>query len=274
MLNRHASRLLGLLLILITATALAAPKKDLWARWDVFNPMSTSVVDNHLWAAFLKKYVVTNHQGVNVVRYSAVTPQDNALLLSYLKSMQAVDIDNYNRDEQLAFWINLYNAQTVYTVLKHYPVKSILEINTSPGVFSKGPWGHKTLSVLGEKISLNDIEHRILRPIWNDYRIHFAVNCASMGCPNLQKKPFEGKDIDVMLDKAATEYINSARGVVVRQGKLKVSRLFIWYEEDFGNTQSNLLKVLDIFAAPALKAQLQRIKRISGSQYDWALNGS
>ena len=97
--------------------------------------------------------------------------------------MQAVAISNYNRNEQKAYWINVYNALTIDLILSRFPVASIRDINISPGLLARGPWGAKLFIVEGEKLSLDDIEHRILRPIWKDNRIHYAVNFASLGLP-------------------------------------------------------------------------------------------
>ena len=122
--------------------------------------------------------------------------------------MAAVRVSGLGRDEQCAYWINLYNALTLEVVLDHYPVDSIRDIDISPGLFSQGPWGKKLITVEGEQVSLNDIEHRILRPIWRDPRIHYAINCASLGCPNLQPRPFTGRTLDHALDLAAMRFVD------------------------------------------------------------------
>jgi Protein of unknown function, DUF547 len=98
--------------------------------------------------------------------------------------LQTVAISAYHQQEQQAFWINLYNARTVSAVLAHYPVASLRDIRLS-GLFSTGPWHAKLVTIEGEKVSLDDIEHRIVRPLWKDNRLHDALNCASLGCPNL-----------------------------------------------------------------------------------------
>jgi len=159
--------------LLTVSIAQAAPKAELWPRWRAHDPGSTQTIDHVAWDRFLKKYVVSPHpSGINRVRYDAVTPEDRKLLKSYLQHLQRVPISSFNKAEQKAYWINLYNALTVDLVLSHYPVKSILDINISPGIFSRGPWGAKLLTIEGEKLSLDDIEHRILRPIWKDNRVH------------------------------------------------------------------------------------------------------
>ena len=184
-------RVLAVFAVLFACSAVhAAPKSELWPRWQKNDAASKQKIDHGAWDGFLKKYVVDNAGGVNRVRYAAVTPEDRAALANYLKSLEGASVSNYNRAEQRAYWINLYNAKTVELILSRFPVKSIRDINISPGLFSSGPWGAKGLTIEGEKISLDDIEHRILRPIWKDNRVHYAVNCASIGCPNLQPTAF------------------------------------------------------------------------------------
>ena len=98
-----------------------------------------------------------------------------AALNAYVENLSRMPINDFNRAEQKAFWINLYNALTVKVVLAAYPVKSIRDIAISPGLFARGPWGKKLIEIDGETVSLNDIEHRILRPIWRDPRLHYAL---------------------------------------------------------------------------------------------------
>ena len=109
--------------------------------------------------------------------------------------MSDLTITDYNKKEQLAYWINLYNSLTIKVVLEHYPVKSIKEIKLS-GIFKPGPWKKELVIIEGKKLSLDNIEHDILRPIWKDNRVHYAVNCASIGCPNLQNSAFTAKNSD------------------------------------------------------------------------------
>jgi Protein of unknown function, DUF547 len=158
-----------------------------------------------------------------------VAPEDRKALKSYLENLQSLQISQYNRAEQKAYWINLNNALTVEVVLSRYPVESIRDIGISPGLFSRGPWDAKLLTVEGEKLSLNDIEHRILRPIWRDARVHYAVNCASLGCPNLQPAAFTTDNTENLLERGAKEYVNHPRGVAVRNQKLRVSSIYVWF---------------------------------------------
>ncbi len=187
--------------------------------------------------------------------------------------MTAVPISAYKRDEQRAYWINLYNALTVKVVLDHYPVKTIRKISAwfAIGLW-RGPWNRKLITVEGEGLSLNDIEHRILRPIWRDPRIHYAVNCASIGCPNLRKQAFTATNAETLLARGAREYLNHNRGAKIKDGRLIVSSIYVWFKEDFGDSDRGAIRHLQQYAESVLATALAHVKRIADDHYDWALN--
>ncbi len=259
-------------LICFISHVYAAPSKDLWIRWQIFNPLSTDTINHQPWQEFLAKYDHTTRTGNNLIDYTYVTKEDKKTLQQYLNYLSNIKIEHYNRNVQLAYWINLYNALTVQTVLEHYPIKSILDINTSPGWFSRGPWDAKLIRVDNIQLSLNDIEHRIVRPIWNDPRAHFALNCASLGCPNLQQTAYTGENVYQLLNIGAKEYVNSKKGVSIERGKLIISKIFKWYEADFGGNDQDVINFLKLFAEPPLRSKLMQIHKISDSVYDWSLN--
>ena len=207
--------LAGAMLLANLQPAGAAPRAELWERWTAQVPGSTETVDHSSWDRLVRRYVRVDESGVNRFAYSQLTSEDRAALDEYLVVLSRTLITRYNRDEQLAYWVNLYNALTVRVVLDHYPVESILDIRISPALFAAGPWGKKLIEVESVPLSLDDIEHRILRPIWRDPRIHYAVNCASVGCPSLMTSAFAAENADTLLDRAAREYINHPRGVRV-----------------------------------------------------------
>lgn len=256
--------------VFISVTAAAAPKAELWQRWTAHNATATTTIDHAIWDRLVRTYVSSFPDGVNRVAYASVTGTDRKLLEGYIDTLMAIPISAYNRGEQRAYWINLYNAVTVKVVLDHYPVKSIRQIK--PHVFSIGPWRKKRITVEGAQLSLDDIEHRILRPIWRDPRLHYALNCASIGCPNLLKQAFTAANSETLLTQAAHAYINNARGAELRNGRLVVSSIYKWYKEDFGGTDQGVIYHLRRYAEPALSTRLRDIKRIAGDHYDWTLN--
>ncbi len=261
------------LALLVAQTAGAAPKADLWPRWEKNDPANKQKVDHSAWDAFLKKYIVAPHpSGINRVNYATVAPEDRTALANYVKSLESVAVSGYSRAEQRAYWINLYNAKTVELILTRFPVKSIRDINISPGLFSSGPWGAKLMTVEGEKLALDDIEHRILRPIWKDNRIHYAVNCASLGCPNLQPAAFTAENTESLLERGAREYVNHRRGVSLQSGKLKVSSLYVWFQEDFGGSAEGLMEHWAKYAGKTLADALLSYSGGLEHDYDWRLN--
>lgn len=266
-------RLIAVLcLALLPGVATAAPKAETWPRWERQDPASTRVLNHTLWANFLKHNVVRGSDGINRVRYGQISSDDGGFLRVYLNELQRTEVSTLRREEQRAFWINLYNAQTVKIVMERYPVESILDIAITPGFFTKGPWGARLLKVEDETLSLDDIEHRILRPIWKDARTHYALNCASLGCPDLQSEPFTASNTEALLEAAARAYVNHPRGARVDEGRLYVSSLYDWFAADFGGKDKAVIDHLRRYAAPPLAAQLQAIDKISGDDYDWALN--
>ena len=252
--------------------ASAAPDAVLWERWLAHDPESTETIDHDVWGEFLDRYLVTGTDGINRVAYGSVTPEGRAVLDRYIVGLTEVRISGYARPEQMAYWINLYNALTVQVILDHYPVESIRDVDISPGLFSDGPWGKKLVAIEGDNVGLDDIEHQILRPIFEDPRIHYAVNCASIGCPNLQPSPFQADLLDRQLDVAAIEFINHSRAVDIRGGRLRASSIFDWFEEDFGGDDRSVIAHLKAFAAPDLAMKLEGVGGVGDYDYDWRLN--
>ncbi len=260
-----------LLLMAMSLAALAAPKAELWERWSASAPSKVGL-DHAVWNDFLSRNVQVGRDGINRIAYGQVTKKDREALRGYLEKMQGVPIRRFSRDEQRAYWINLYNAATMQVVLDHYPVKSILKIDISPGLFAKGPWKKKLLTIDGEKVSLDDIEHRILRPIWQDARTHYAVNCASLACPNLQPQAYTTGSMDALLEAGARAYVNHPRGATLAKGRLTVSSIYVWFQADFGGDDAGVIAHLKKYAEPALKKQLGEVRRIDDDEYDWSLN--
>ena len=261
--------------LLTSSTLYGAPKAELWPRWQKHDAASKQKIEHGAWESFLKKYLVAPHpSGINLVRYAAISSQERAQLKSYIDTLQSASISDFNRAEQRAYWINLYNALTVDVILSRFPVESIRDINISPGFFTRGPWGAKLLTIEGEKLSLDDIEHRILRPIWKDNRLHYAVNCASLGCPNLQPVAYTGENTEALLEKGAREFINHPRGVAIMNGKLKVSSIYVWFQEDFGGSTEGLIEHWNKYATGSVVEALKNYRGGLDHVYDWRLNGA
>ncbi len=243
----------------------AAPKSDLlpqWASSDESNPVTIS---HETWQLILDKYLVKSGDQ-NLFRYKTVSHQDKQIIEQYIRKLSKIDPRKYRKKEQFPYWVNLYNAATINLVLDNYPTSSIRNIGS---FFRFGPWDKNIVTVAGESLSLNDIEHRILRPIWRDPRIHYVVNCASLGCPNLPKQALTGMNTEFVLNKAAETFINSPKGVTIQGNELVLSSIFDWYAEDFGETEKQVLMHID---------QYRKKDPVAGWQgsidykYDWNLN--
>ncbi len=256
----------------------AAPQAELWPRWQDHDPDSTISVDHSKLAGFLSEYLVLDHpDGVIRARYADITGADRRTLQEYIALLESTPVSGLNRDEQIAFWTNLYNAVTLELILEHYPVSSIRDIRISGPLYNRHPWDAHLTAVEGVDLTLNDIEHRIMRPIWQDPRIHYAVNCASIGCPDLQPEPFTGENWDELYDRAARRYVNHPRGARFSGGRPTISSIYDWYVDDFGGSIEGVVEHMLRYAEPELAGELRAFAdggyrgRVR-YEYDWKLN--
>lgn len=204
--------------------------------------------------------------------YAAVSLADQAMLHHYISTLEATKISQYSRDEQLAFWVNLYNALTVQLIVKHYPVTSIKDI----GNMITGPWNDEITRVAGMPLTLNQIEHGIIRANWQDSRVHYVLNCASIGCPDLPKRPLLADHIEQQLEQAARAFVNQKKAVHFTQEQLVLSKIYQWFSDDFGadfvDNRDALIAHLAQYAQPQLKKKLLNFKGDIRYQYNWQLN--
>ena len=261
-------------LLLMANMAMASFHKNIWPKWEVHNPLSHDIISHQEWQDFLTRCVIANEEGINLVDYPHLTEADLEELQNYINRMSKIDIHNYNRREQLAFWINLYNALTVQIVADYYPVDSIQEIKISPGLFNAGPWGANLVTISGTQLSLDDMQNRIIRPIWNDPRTIYAINHATIGGANLSKEAYQGHTVSAQLNKAAYEYINSLRGIQVIEGRLIVSKVYYWFIDDFGGSMQGLIRHLSLYANEPLRSKLEHIDGVNSYIYNWHLNST
>lgn len=250
-----------------------APKATGDEYWNSSVESSKNQFDHSLWQEILEEYVITGEaSNINTVDYEGIQENDQDSLASYINYLTAIDPRNYNRAEQQAYWINLYNALTVQLISQNYPLESITTLGQTTLAF--GPWDDQLTTVAGKGLSLNDIEHRILRPFWNDHRIHFAVNCASIGCPNLQAQAFTAENTEALLEQGAYEYLNHPRGLSFDNDSLTLSSIFEWYAEDFGQNPSQVLSTLSGYVNDEIAEKLNTYNGDIKYEYSWQLNGS
>jgi hypothetical protein len=223
------------------------------------------------WTEILQAYILPTADGINLFDYAALKDNagDRARLDAYIERIANQDWENLPREEQFVSWANLYNAVTIRHIIERYPVKSIRS------GYITGPWKDEGVEVAGRGfVSLDEMEHGILRQDWDEPRIHYMVNCASIGCPNLRATAWEATPtLDAELDAAARAFINHPRGVTIRRnGGLKVSRIYKWFIEDFGDSEEGVIEHLLEFAEPELVEGINIERDIERHQYDWDLN--
>lgn len=243
----------------------------------VSEPLSAETSDA-AFDALLARYVKASADGVNRIDYAKwkASAQDLTSLNGYISQLAARAPSKMPRNDAFAFWCNLYNAVTLNVVLDRYPVASIRDIK-SDGLFDPkaylGPWRTKRVTVEGRSYSLDEIENDVLRPVFKDPRVHYAINCASYGCPNLRTKAWSAASLDADLDAAAASYINHPRGVTALPGnKLKVSSIYKWFSADFGGDDAGVVAHLRKYAGATLAAALSKQPAIAEDGYDWSLN--
>lgn len=268
--RRSSLGLIVLFFLLMSSTQLAAaPAANLWSFWNKSDEQSSQQLQHGEWSGILQRHIIHDEQGRALVDYAALKVDDATVLQRYITSLAVIDPRTLRKPEQMAYWINLYNALTVQLVIEAYPVSSIRKIKG--GFFSTGPWDEPVITVVGKSLTLNDIEHRILRPIWHDKRIHYAVNCASMGCPDLAATAYEADKLDAQLDSAARIFINQRKGLEsLGEGRVQLSSIYDWYEVDFGSA-AELFEHLQTFHEGHILVDGQPPAEID-YDYDWSLN--
>ena len=216
-----------------------------------------------IYSLLLKKYVT--NKGVNYDGFK----KDEKLLDEYLAILNSTNVKSLSKKSLFAFYINAYNAFTIKLVLTKYPgINSIKEI----GSFFSNPWNKKFILLQGKTISLDHIEHKILRPKFKDPRVHFAINCASKSCPPLRNEPYKGELLENQLDDQAREFINNKKNTFIKKDTLFISKIFKWFEKDFSN---NPILFIRRYAFEELKEKLDssgKNIKIIYLNYDWTLN--
>lgn len=223
-----------------------------------------ATVDHRLFGDLLKKYVQDGN-----VNYAGFKSEE-AGLNQYLELIEKVDPETLSRNEQFAFYANAYNAWTIKLILTKYPdVKSIKDL----GFLGTGPWKQKVVRLQGELVSLDHIEHDILRPRFKDPRVHFAINCAARSCPPLRSEPYRGDILDRQLDTATRSFLNNPQNYRLEDTVFYVSRIFKWFSEDFKDEPLGFyLNYATGDLAKRLESGRNKI-RVEYLDYDWSLNG-
>jgi len=211
-------------------------------------------VDHSVWDQLLKKYVDDNGD----VNYKGFK-QEAKLLNGYIDYLATkIPSENWSKQEKLAYYINVYNANTIKLIIDNYPTKSIKDI--------KNPWSKNRIKIGEEDFSLEDIEHKILRKM-NEPRIHFAINCASASCPKLLNMAYTADNIETLLEKATKDFISDSDKNKISKENVQLSKIFDWYKKDFTKNGS-LIDYINHYS----KVKIDSNAKIYYLDYDWNLN--
>jgi hypothetical protein len=276
------SRSLSTAIVAVTAALLL--NSTVWAEqdaaaksiefWNDFEETSLMNINHDPWQALLNKYLDDQHpSGISRFNYAAVTPVDYQRLVDYLDYMQKMEPRQLNRNEQLAYWVNLFNGKTVQLAVQAFvnndEITSIREVRS--GMFTPGPWERKSMEVSQQELSLDDIEHGVIRPHFNDPRVHYVLSSAALGSPNLLKTALNGENNEQLLQAAETSFLAHPRAVRVEQGELILSSIFEWHATDFADSMPGLLAYLRQRVPPELAPALNAASDLR-FEYDWSLN--
>lgn len=211
------------------------------------------------WNDLLKTYV--SNGGIN---YSALKKKSSTDLDAYIEKMSATDPSQMSKDEQLAYYLNVYNANVVKGIVDVMPTRSVRRhknfFKKSRLILGGGPLAKK-------KISLDDLEHKVIRPTFKDARVHFALVCAARGCPSLPNHAFTSKKLDHCLDHLAASFLNSDKGVCIKGKSVWLSSILDWYKEDFGGSKEDVLSFVGKY-----RKSLPPSPKVRYLTYNWALN--
>ncbi|MBW3546166.1 MAG: DUF547 domain-containing protein [Bacteroidetes bacterium] len=225
----------------------------------------TTPPSHQAWDVLLKKWV----DAEGMVNYKGFI-QDTEKLQQYLDLLSNTppDPQSWSEAEQLAYWINAYNAFTVKLIADNYPVKSIEDLHPTLNIPTVNTvWHKKFFKIGGRESSLDEIEHAILRKQFNEPRIHFAIVCASYSCPPLRREAYTAKALDKQLDEQARRFINDPSRNKIGGNSGELSKIFNWFEGDFTKSES-LVAFLNRYANTKLSPKA----KISYLEYDWRLN--
>ena len=217
--------------------------------------------------------LLQQHVSKGRVDYRALK-QNRGVLDSYLRSTASVSMSTFqswNRDTQLAFLMNVYNAETIQLIINHYPVDSIKDLGT---LFTK-PWALDTVHLFGKVYTLDDIEHKMIRKNYSEPRIHVALVCAAKGCPNLRSGAYASAELDAQLTEQTLKFLSDIRRnrYDAQSNTLHVSPVFKWYREDFEKNGQSVASFCREYGPPAMTAIPRRSNaRIRYTDYDWSLN--
>jgi Protein of unknown function, DUF547 len=252
-----------LVLSLAACAALATPTAVVAAR--PATAVAAASFDHSAFDRLLKKHVNDKGQ-VSYKGFKADQKEFNQYLAALSKTPPTAA---WSKQEQMAYWINAYNAYTIRLILDHYPVQSIKDIGSKIKIpFVTTPWAAKFFSIGGKKMSLDEIEHGNLRKNYNDPRIHFALVCASVSCPSLRNEAYTAARLDSQLDDQGRDFLNNPTKNKVSKSSAQLSKYFDWYKGDWNENGQSVVKWVNKYS----KTKLDANAKIEFQDYNWNLN--
>ncbi|RYU77185.1 DUF547 domain-containing protein [Hymenobacter persicinus] len=250
---------------LLAALAALSPTYSTASAPGVPTTLAAPAIDHSLFDKLLKKHV--NARGL--VNYKGFLADQKAFT-QYLDLLSRTPpADSWSRAEQMAYWINAYNAYTIRLILDHYPVQSIKDIGSKIQIpFVTTPWAAEFFSIGGKKMSLDAIEHGTLRKKFNDPRIHFALVCASISCPRLRNEAYTAARLDAQLDDQGRDFLNTPAKNKVSKDAAQLSKYFDWYKADWNENGQSVVKWVNRYS----KTKLDDKAKIGFQDYNWNLN--
>lgn len=276
--HKRGERILGAFAFVLIVMAYipavhAAPKSELIEFWDDTESSSAMQINHGPWQEILSTYVDDTHSsGINRFDYAAVTPEDARKLKRYLAYLEKMEPRQLNKAESFAYWMNMFNAILVDRVVDTFQSGSNRAINRiiGGGVRNIG-WAKDTVEVAMQEISLNDIEHGILRPIWKDPRVHFAMAACTLGGGNILKTAYNGENNEQLLEEARVKFMEHPRAVRVEGNRIVLNSVFDWYRDDFGSSKNAVLNYVRENTSDEVRQAMRGLSRVS-YEYDWDLN--
>jgi len=228
---------------------------------DSINSPETKIIaePHKIWDQLTRKHISSEGK-VNYAGFLA----DKKELMQYLTELKELhpELATWNKNKRLAYWINMYNAVTVQLVVDNYPVASITDLKSGK------PWDTELIELSGIAYTLNVIENKIIRPKFNEPRIHFAVNCAAKSCPKIMNKAWTEHNLERALTSQTSAFLENKEQNTLKEDEIIISKIFEWYKADFGSSDEGIIKFINSYSNKNINANA----KVSYNEYDWTLN--
>ncbi len=253
-----------------SSSAAAATEMKLIRFWDDSEPSSIIDVDHAPLQEILQKYIVADHpSGISRFNYALVSESDTAKLQQYLEYLQLLEPRQLNEAEAKAYWVNLYNAATLNMVIEAYASGRVNKVKARG--LSARRWRRDIVTIAQQDMSLDDILHGVIRPLYKDPRMHYAVFFCTLGGPDMPVEVMNGENNETLLNQFEVAYLNQGRAVRLENGELVLSEMFKTYDTDFASDQYGLVSYLKQHVAPPLADVLDTVSDVR-FEYDWTVN--